>query len=53
MSRTMCWSVNEAKDEDGKWSQERGGGEREKARRETAMKTLEGEGISVTDSIKG
>lgn len=51
MSRTMCWSVNEAKDEDGKWSQERrGGGGR---RRETVMKTLEGEGISVTDSIKG
>lgn len=31
----------------------RGGGEREKAGRETVMKTLEGEGISVTDSIKG
>lgn len=38
MRPTMCWSVNEAKDEDGKWSQQRGEG----GKGETAMKNISG-----------
>lgn len=41
MSRTWCWSVNEVRHEDGRVR-------RRRRRRGSVMKTLEGEGKSVT-----